>query len=1040
MITAVIRGAVLRWRVVVALAVCATTAALAALPYLSLDALPDLADTQVVVSAEWPGRGADLVDQQITTPIATALRSLRGVRYARGMSMTGDAFIYVVFEDPIPPANARSRVAEQLAGIRERLPEGVVPSLGPDASSVGWIYEYALVDSSGRRDLGDLRTLQDWNLRYRLQSVPGVAEVAAVGGHVPRYEVELDPSRLVAYHLPLSVVADAVRKSNRDLSAGVLESSGQEQIVTSRGQVGSIADLAAIPIRSESSGAIVTLGDLGTVRIGAEPRRGMCELGGRGEVVGGIVIMRQRENALRVVHAVKRRIAEIQRSLPPGVGLVPVYDRSELIVRSLATLRRDLAIEMLVVSLVIVLFLGSVRSALIPILSLPLASLFALVPLAFGSTPVNIMSLGGIAISVGAMVDGAIIMIENVHKELEHRADRAGSQRQEVVSQALQTVGRPVFLALLVIVASFLPLLGLQGTEGRMFRPLVLTKTYTMLCAALLAITMTPALASRLVPVHVRSEFGWGIARFFAAVYARVVRYSLARPLPVLSLAGLALVSTIPAALSLGHEFMPALDEGSLLFMPSGPPGLGGRLAVQTLRMQDSLLARVAGVAAVFGKAGRARTATDPAPLAMIETIVTLEPEKQFARGRARERLLEELDRVARTPGFAGPWWMPIQTRNEMLATGVRSPVGIKVFGPTAAGIESLSALVANVVRGAPGVRGAYAERLSRSPAVDFEILRERAALAGFSVDDVQQALTAMIAGEPVGHVYRGRARLDVALRLVPRSGGGASDLLVVPLVSPAGSIVELGQIAALRWRDTPAMLQQEGGDLFGLVTIDVGGRPPADVAAGARRLLETTVSVPGGYYLEWTGQYHDYARARSRMLRLGLVALLVIVALLYWNLGSARDVAIVLLAVPFSLIGAFWLLWLLHYQLSVAVWVGLLALAGLDAETGTIMLLYIRLAVAERRGNGRLTTPADLDYAIIEGASKRLRPKLMTVAAILLGLLPILVDQGPGSEALKRIAAPMAGGILVSFLMELLAYPCLYRLLHRRRLLLTTS
>jgi len=1033
MIRAAIRLCSRRWQIVLAVVALAALAGIASFNRLPMDAIPDLSDTQVIVSAAWPGRGPQLLDQQVTAPLATALRALPGVRYARGLSMVGDAFVYVVFEDGTSAAAARSRVSEGLAAIRDRLPEGVTASLGPDASSVGWVYEYALVDSTGRLSLTDLRALQDWTFRLRLQSVPGVAEVASVGGFVPRYEVSLDPQRLVAFRIPLSEVAEAVRRSNHDVVSGVLEIAGQEQLVTARGQALTPRDLAELPVRTGAHGATVRLGDLGDVHVGGEPRRGIADLNGRGEVVGGIVVMRQHENALKVVEHLKERIGEIRRELPAGVGLVTTYDRSEIVRQSLATLGRDLVIEMVVVGLVILVGLGSLRSAFIPTLTLPIATLLAFIPLAVGNSSANIMSLGGIAIAIGAMVDATIIMVENVHKRLEQSATQVSAEgRAHVMESALSEVGRPLFFALLVMAASFLPLLGLEGTEGRIFRPLVLTKTYSVLFSALLALTLTPALATRLVPKRIRPEFGSKFAEGLAAAYARIVRASLRRPKRVLLVAVVVLGASVPPFLWLGHEFMPAIDEGDLLYMPSGPAGIGGQLAAETLRRQDSLLAGLSEVATVFGKAGRAATATDPAPLSMFETIVTLKPHSRLARGAARDRLLEKLDRLVATPGFAGLWWMPIQTRNEMLATGVRSPVGIKVFGPTAASIESLSARIVPVVRNVTGVQGAYAEQLRLSSGLDVQVDPERAALAGLSVDDVQEALSAAIAGVPVGQVYQGRARINVALTLAGDRKEAGAGLEHLPLVSASGAIVELGQLISSHWHDAPVMVQEEDGELFGLVNIDVFGRGAVDVAVAARQAVERSVVLPRGSHLEWTGQYRDYQRARSRLLSLLSLAIVVIVVLLYWNLRSRVDTALVLLAVPFSLTGAAWLLWLLHFHISVAAWVGILALAGLDAETGTVMLLYIRLAISEMRETGRPMSSVDLDEAITVGASRRLRPKLMTASAIFFGLLPILFEPGPGSEFLKRVAAPMAGGIVTSFLMELLLYPCLYRIAHR--------
>ena len=1034
MTSAAIAYSAQRWSLVLGVVGAATIGALAVLPRLSLDALPDLSDTQVIVTAEWPGHAADLMDPQVTAPIALGLRAVPGVRYVRGVSMTDDAFLYVVFEDAVQRAAARSLVAERLAGLRDQVPDGVVLRLGPDASSVGWIYEYALVDSTERLGLSELRALQDGVIRRRLQAISGVAEVASIGGQVARYEVELEPGRLAAYRLPLAAVAEAVRGSNRDVGSGVLEVGGQELVVTGRSQVRSPEDLATLPVSAGSAGAIVRLGDVGRVGIGAEPRRGLAELDGRGEVVGGIVVMRQRENAMRVLERVRREVAEVQRILPQGVRLVPTYDRTELVQRCLSTLRRALTIEAIGVSFVILLFLGSARSALIPIALLPIANLLAFVPLALGRAAVNIMSLGGIAIAAGVMVDGAIILVENVHKSLEQPVGASDDgQRSRTIVAAMSTVGRPVFFSLLVITVSFLPLLALQGAEGRMFRPLVLAKTFAMICAAVLTITLTPALATRLVPTRVRPEFGPRFARQLADRYATAIRWSLAHPIPMIVGAVLVLASTFPVLRSLGHEFMPELDEGALLYMPSGPAGLGAQLAAETLHRQDSLLVGAREVRSAFGKAGRAATATDPAPLSMFETLISLRPGHEFEAGPDRHQTLEKLDRLVRTPGLSGVWWMPIQTRNEMLATGIRSAIGLKVFGPEPAGIESLSVAIAALLRGSHGVRNAYAERLGRSAAVDLELLRDRVALAGLTPEEVEDAARAAIGGTEVGQVFLGRARANVSLRLRRPPNSGVSELLRTPLSTPSGVTIELGELVEPRWRDAPAMLQEEDGELFGIVTLDVSGRP-VDVAPEAQRLLAERITIPAGYRIEWAGQYREYARARSRMLQLIPIALGSVVLLLLWSLRSGVNALIVLLAVPFSLAGAVWLLGLLHFQWSIAVWVGVLALAGLDAETGTIMLLFIQMAVDARRADGRLRSRADWTDAIVQGASRRVRPKLMTVSAILFGLVPILFERGPGSEVLRRVAAPMVGGVVSSFAMELFLYPCLYAMLHATR------
>ncbi len=993
-----------------------------------LDAVPDLSDTQVIVSTEWMGRSPDLVEDQITYPIVSALRSVPRVRYVRGQSMLGDSFVYVIFKDGVDMYWARSRVNEYLASIRGRLPEGVTPSLGPDATSVGWVYEYALVDTTGRHDLSELRSIQDWTLRYWLQQVDGVAEVASIGGFVREYQVDLDPNRLLAYGIPLSRVGEAIRRSNQDVGGGSVEIAEHEHVIRGRGYIRSTGDLEQVAVSSDSSGAPVFLRDLGSVHLGPEPRRGIAELDGRGEVVGGIVIMRQRENALKVIQGVKLRMAEAKKSLPPGVEIVVTYDRSQLIERAIHTLNRSLLEEMIIVSAVIVLFLFHFRSALIPILSLPVAVLLAFIPLLFQGVSANIMSLGGIAVAVGAMVDASIIMVENVHRKLEvwERAGRPGN-RSDVVIEGLQEVGHPIFFALLVITISFLPIFTLQGTEGRLFRPLALTKTYAMAAAALLAVTLTPALALWFIRGRIRPENEHPVTRPIMRLYAHVVRWVVRRRRLVVALASALLLLTIPAFLQLGSEFMPALNEGTLLYMPTSPPGMSSTRAGAVLQDMDRKLKAMPEVERVFGKIGRARTATDPAPLNMVETVITLKPESSWPAGMTWEKLVGKMDSTLNYPGMPNIWWMPIQTRNEMLATGVRSAVGVKVFGPDLKVLERTSIAIEKALRDVPGTRSAFAERLTGGQYLDFEVDRAAVARYGLTVGDVQDVIETAIGGVPVSQTVEGRERYNIRVRYSRdfREDPDALQRVLVP--TPGGGQVPLSQLAHVVFRGGPPMIQEEDGQLVGLVSVDVAGRPLASYVADAKKAVEGKVTLPPGYRVDWTGQFEYYERARARLLWVVPVTLLIVFALLYMNLKSVPESLMVMLAVPFSLVGAIWILWLLHYNLSVAVWVGLIALAGLDAETGTVMLLYLNLAVKEHLASGRLKTRADLTEAIVEGAAHRIRPKLMTVMAILLGLLPILWSHGTGADVMKRIAAPMVGGVITSFLLELAVYPAVF-------------
>jgi Cu(I)/Ag(I) efflux system membrane protein CusA/SilA len=999
-----------------------------ALSQTPLDAIPDLTDTQVIIATEWAGRSPTLIEDQITYPIVSALRAAPGVRYVRGFSMFGDSFVYVVFKDGVDLYWARSRVLEQLSALRDRLPAGVAPKLGPDATGVGWIYEYALVDTTGAHDLAELRSFQDWTLRYWLQSVDGVAEVASVGGFVRQYQVDLDPDKMLGYGVPISAVAEAIRRSSAEVGGGSVEISEHEYVVRGHGYVKQLADLESVPVKVGEGGVPVTLRDLGHVHLGPEPRRGIAELDGRGEVVGGIVIMRHGENALRVIDRVKRRLAEVGRALPPGVQIGVTYDRSELIQGSIRTLSRALAEEMLIVSVVIVLFLWHLRSALIPVLSLPIAVLLAFIPMVAQGLNANIMSLGGIAIAIGAMVDASIIMVENVHKRLEGwQAGGERGAREAVILHALREVGRPVFFALLVITVSLLPVFTLEATEGRLFRPLAFTKTYSMAFAALLAITLTPALAMWLIRGRIRPEREQPIARTIVRAYIPVLEFAVRRRRWVVIGALLVVLSTIPVLLSLGSEFMPPLNEGSLLYMPTAPPGMSDTESATVLQSMGRTLKSVPEVKTVFGKIGRARTATDPAPPGMAEIVVTLKPEDQWRPGMTWDKLVAELDRKLHYPGMPNLWWFPIQTRNEMLSTGVRSAAAVKIYGPDLAQIERLSVDVENALRNVRGARSVFAERLTGGLFLDFDIRRDEAARYGLTVGDVQDVIEAAIGGLPVAQTVEGRERYSIAVRYARELRDDPDQLERVLVPTPAGAQVPLGQVATLSFRTGPPMVQSEDGQLFGLVSIDVADRSLGQFVRDAQAQVARRVTLPPGYRLAWAGQFEYLERARARLAWVVPLTLLLVALLLFLNLRSVAETALVLLAVPFSLVGAVWLLWLLHYNLSVAVWVGMIALAGLDAETGVLMLLYLNIAHRERVARGALRDRRDLRAAIVEGAAHRIRPKHMTVLAILFGLLPILWGHGSGADVMKRIAAPMLGGVVSSFVLELLVYPAIF-------------
>ncbi|HEX2253437.1 MAG TPA: CusA/CzcA family heavy metal efflux RND transporter [Thermoanaerobaculia bacterium] len=994
-----------------------------------LDAIPDLSDVQVIVHSEWMGQSPDLVEDQVTFPVSAALLSAPGVERVRGLSMFGDSFVYVIFEDGTDLYWARTRVLEQLAEVTGELPQGVTATLGPDATGVGWVYQYALVDRSGGHDLQQLRSLQDWNLRYALESLPGVAEVASIGGFVKEYQVLLDPEKLQAFRIPIQEVVRAVRDANREVGGQTLELSGHEFMVRGLGYVDERSDLAETPLRvAGATGVPVRLGDVAEIQLGPAPRRGVAELGGEGETVGGIVVMRHGENALDVIRRVEERLDEVRAGLPAGIEIVPVYDRSGLIEESIDTLRRTLIEEMVVVAVIIFLFLLHARSALVPVITLPVAVLLAFIPMFYQGLTINIMSLGGIAVAIGAMVDASIVLVENVHKRLaEWEQDGRPGERQAVLVSAMQEVGPSIFFSLLVITVSFLPVFTLQGVEGRLFRPLALTKTYSMAWAAVLAVTATPALAAIFIRGRVRPEEANPINRWLVAAYEPVVRFVVRRRVAVVAVAAVLLAATVPLLLALESEFMPPLDEGAILYMPTAPPGMSMTEAAAVLQSMDARLAEFPEVASVFGKMGRADTATDPAPLNMAETVVMLKPRDQWRPGLTWDDLIAEMDEALAYPGMPNIWWMPIQTRTEMLSTGIRSPLGIKVFGSTLEQIEAAAVDIEEAVSRIPGTRSAFADRSTGGFYLDVEVDRVQAARYGLSVAAVHDVLQAAVGGTTVGETVEGRERyaLRVAYARDFREDPNGIERILVP--TPTGTQVPLRQVARVSFATGPPMIRSEDGRLVGYVFVDPGERAVADYVAEARQVVADEVALPAGVRIEWAGQYRYYQRARERLELVVPLTLFLIGLLLWLNTRSVTEVGLIVLAVPFSVMGAVWLLWSLDYNLSVAVWVGLIALAGLDAETGVVMLLYLKLVHNRWREQGRLRTMADLTEVVVEGSARRIRPKLMTVFTTTIGLLPLMWSTGTGADLMKRIAAPMVGGLVTSFLVELLVYPALF-------------
>jgi len=991
-----------------------------------LDAIPDLSDVQAIVFTEWSGRSPTLIEDQITYPIVTSLLAAPGVKRVRGVSEYGFSYVYVIFQDHIDLYWARSRVLEYMQKLTGKLPVGVTPTLGPDATGVGWVYQYALVDESGAHDLAQLRSLQDWYLRYKLESVPGVAEVASVGGFVKQYQIEVDPNTLAAYRLPITTVIQAVRNSNAEVSGRVLEMAGTEYVIRGLGYFRSIEDIELVTVGTDGRGTPILVRDIARVQLGPEQRRGVAELDGKGQTVGGMVIMRAGENALAVIERVKARLEEITPSLPKGVRIVPTYDRSDLILRAIAVLREKLVEESIIVSLIATLFLFHLRSALVVILILPVAVLLSFIPMAYLKVTSNIMSLGGIAIAIGAMVDAAIVMVENAHKRLEQNPS---ADRTETIITAAKEVGRPLFFSLLVIAVSFLPIFALQAQEGRLFTPLAYTKTFAMLFATALSVTLAPVLMVALIRGRIRAEtrnpLNWLLITLYRPLLSVVLRVRWLTVIVAVAAVGL----TVPIFMRLGAEFMPPLNEGTILYMPTTVPGLSIPEGTKVLQVQDRLLMEFPEVERVFGKMGKATTATDPAFTGMAEITVTLKPESQWRAGMTWDRLLDEMDERLRIPGFPNIWWMPIQTRTEMITTGVRSPVGIKVLGPDLKQIEAIGKEIERVLASVPGTRSAFAERLNEGYYLDLIVNRREAARYGLNVGDVQTLITSAIGGENVTTTVEGRERYPVNVRYKRELRDDPERLKRVLIPTATGAQIPLGQIAEIVVTKGPPSISDEGGSLAGLISVSVSGRDLRGYVEEAKRVVSQRITLPPGYSLLWTGQYEHLVRAEERLKLIGPFTLAVILLLLYLNFRSLAKSLIVLLSVPFAVIGAFWYLHYLGYNLSVAVWVGIIALAGVAAETGVVMLVYLDEAFERRVREDRMTTRQDLYEAIVEGAAQRVRPVMMTVSAIIGGLLPIMWTTGTGADVMKRIAAPMIGGMVTATVLTLLVIPVLYAL-----------
>jgi Cu(I)/Ag(I) efflux system membrane protein CusA/SilA len=998
-----------------------------------LDAIPDLSDVQVIVFTEVPGQAPQVVEDQVTYPLSTAMLAVPYAEVVRGYSFFGISFVYVIFEDGTDLYWARSRVLESLNFVSGRLPPGITPTLGPDATGVGWIYEYALVDRSGNHDLADLRSIQDWHLRYELQTVPGVAEVASVGGHVRQYQVEVDPNQLAAFGLSLDQVRRAIQRSNSDIGGRLLEQAETEFMVRSRGYVTSTRDLEQVAVGANESGTPILLRSIANVSLGPELRRGLTDLDGEGEAAAGIVIMRFGENALETIRAVKARLAELAESLPEGVEIVPVYDRAPLIERAIDNLREKLFQQGLIVALVCILFLVHIRSAMVAILLLPLGILFSFIVMFHQGINANIMSLGGIAIAIGTMIDAGIVMVENAHKHLER--DGGSRPRREILIDAAVEVGPSLFFSLLIITISFLPIFALQAQEGRLFKPLAFTKTYAMAGAAILSITVVPALMVWLVRGRLLPERRNPLNRAVLWAYRPVLAAALRHRFAVLAVALLVLLASAYPLGRIGSEFMPPLNEGDLLYMPTTLPGLSITKARELLQQTDRIIATVPEVERVFGKIGRAETATDPAPLSMIETTITLKPQSEWRSGMTPRKLIEELDGMIRFPGLTNAWTMPIKTRIDMLSTGIKTPIGIKVSGPDLTVLEAIGEQIEAALREVPGTLSVYAERVVSGNYLDFDIDRARVARYGLTVGDVQDVIQTAIGGMNISQTVEGLERYPVNLRYSRELRDDLASLKRVLVPTRGGAQVPLEQLAVLRFAKGPPSIKTENARPNAWVYVDLDGVDIGTYVREAKKAVESAVALPTGYTLRWSGQYEYLARAQSRLALIVPITLGLIFLLLYLNFRRLSDTLLVLGCLPFALVGGLLLVWGLDYNFSVAVGAGFLALAGLTAETGVIMLLFLNQARDRAIEAGALSSIEDLWRATVAGATHRARPLLMTVASDVIGLLPIMWGAGTGSETMRRIAAPMVGGVVTATLVTLVILPVLFVLVHGRGL-----
>lgn len=1026
--------------VVLALAALLAVTGIVALHETPLDALPDLSDTQVIVRTSWAGQAPQTVEDQVTYPLVTTMLSVPGARTVRGYSFFGDSYVYILFDDHTDLYWARSRVLEYLSQVRDRLPAGVNPSLGPDATGLGWIYEYALVDRTGHHDIGQLRALQDWFLRYQLKTVPDVAEVASLGGTEASWQVVPDPARMAARHIDTAMLLAALRDANGSNGGSVIEQGEAEMVVRSEGYLRTRDDFDAVPVGHDANGIPVRLADIATVRRGPAFRRGIAELDGQGEVAGGVVVLRSGKNARAAIEAVRDKLATLRRSLPPGVDVVTTYDRSGLIDAAVDNLRDKLIEEFLVVAVVCALFLGHLRSTLVAVVSLPLGVLAAFAVMYVQGVSANLMSLGGIAIAIGAMVDAAVVMIENTHKHLEHWRDEhggepSGEQRWQLVADAAAEVGPALFVSLLVIALSFVPVFALEAQEGRLFKPLAFTKTYAMAAAAGLSVTLVPVLMGYLVRGHIRAERDNPLNRGLTALYRPLLHKALGHPKTTLALALLLVVSAAWPLSRLGHEFLPPIDEGTLLYMPTALPGISAGKAAQLLQLTDRMIKTVPEVDHVFGKAGRAETATDPAPLEMFETTITFKPRSQWRPAMTMEKLKTELDHAVKVPGLTNLFVPPIRNRIDMLATGIKSPIGIKVLGTDTAALQDVADRIEGIARNVPGVTSAIAERSASGRYVDVDVRRQDAARYGLTQRDIQETIATLVGGDTMGQVVDGRERYPIVVRYARPDRDSIAALRQLPIVAPGGAQLVLSQVADITLHAGPVMLKSEDGQLASYVYVDTDGRDLGRTVSQLQRAVGTQVTLPAGVTLAWSGQYEYLARAGARLAWVIPAALLIVFGLIHALFRRMGEALLIMTSVPLALVGGLWLVLWLGQAISVATVIGFVALGGVAAEFGVVMLLYLRQSWEQAHRTDPDAGFDVLDAAIVHGAVQRVRPKAMTVAVILAGLLPILLGHGAGSEVMQRIAAPMIGGMVTAPLLSMLVLPVAWRWLMRRRL-----